>query len=188
MPGLIWTLPALPSPLHCVPPVNRWSRRTRWCPWSSSLQPSSARCAATWPRRPTTRCVCGGMLVWVMGWWAWCLCWSSMVAVLTLLASPLTALTHMHSPPQPLPSSLLPLAPQVIAFFTTARLTQYMAALVAAAGIPVLEIHSRKSQARGAEGRAGSRPAAARAQRVAPPASSSPAPPRPRSSPLCLPI
>lgn len=36
----------------------------------------------------------------------------------------------------------------MIAFFTTARLTQYMAALMTAAGLPVLEIHSRKSQAR----------------------------------------
>lgn len=35
---------------------------------------------------------------------------------------------------------------KVIVFFTTARLTQYMAALMAAAGMPVLEIHSRKSQ------------------------------------------
>ena len=35
---------------------------------------------------------------------------------------------------------------KVIAFFTTARLTQFMAALANAAGIPVLEIHSRKSQ------------------------------------------
>lgn len=35
---------------------------------------------------------------------------------------------------------------KVIVFFTTARFTQYMAALVSAAGIPVLEIHSRKSQ------------------------------------------
>ena len=37
---------------------------------------------------------------------------------------------------------------KVIVFFTTARFTQYMAALVAAAGMPVLEIHSRKSQVR----------------------------------------
>lgn len=37
---------------------------------------------------------------------------------------------------------------QVIVFFTTARLTQYMAALIDAAGLPVLEIHSRKSQVR----------------------------------------
>ncbi len=37
---------------------------------------------------------------------------------------------------------------KVIVFFTTARLTQYGAALMAAAGFPdVLEIHSRKSQA-----------------------------------------
>jgi ATP-dependent RNA helicase MSS116 len=35
---------------------------------------------------------------------------------------------------------------KVIVFFTTARLTQYMAALMEAAGLPVLEIHSRKSQ------------------------------------------
>lgn len=35
---------------------------------------------------------------------------------------------------------------KVIVFFTTARLTQYMAALIDAAGLPVLEIHSRKSQ------------------------------------------
>jgi superfamily II DNA/RNA helicase len=37
---------------------------------------------------------------------------------------------------------------KIIAFFTTARLTQYMAALMTAAGQPVLEIHSRKSQVR----------------------------------------
>jgi superfamily II DNA/RNA helicase len=36
---------------------------------------------------------------------------------------------------------------QVIAFFTTARQTQYMAELMNAAGVPTLEIHSRKSQA-----------------------------------------
>ncbi|GAB4823172.1 hypothetical protein N2152v2_010218 [Parachlorella kessleri] len=35
---------------------------------------------------------------------------------------------------------------KVIAFFPTARLTQYMAELTNAAGIPALEIHSRKSQ------------------------------------------
>lgn len=45
-----------------------------------------------------------------------------------------------------LPPSPLCRAPQVIVFFTTARLTQYMAALIDAAGLPVLEIHSRKSQ------------------------------------------
>ena len=45
-----------------------------------------------------------------------------------------------------LPPSSLCRAPQVIVFFTTARLTQYMAALIDAAGLPVLEIHSRKSQ------------------------------------------
>ena len=36
---------------------------------------------------------------------------------------------------------------KIIAFFTTARLTQYYAELMARAGIPCLEIHSRKSQA-----------------------------------------
>jgi hypothetical protein len=36
---------------------------------------------------------------------------------------------------------------KVIAFFTTARLTQYYAELMNATGIPVMEIHSRKSQA-----------------------------------------
>lgn len=49
------------------------------------------------------------------------------------------------------PDSIPPTRPpsrQVIVFFTTARLTQYMAALMAAAGLPVLEIHSRKSQVR----------------------------------------
>lgn len=35
---------------------------------------------------------------------------------------------------------------KIIVFFTTARLTQYMAALVNASGVEVLEIHSRKSQ------------------------------------------
>lgn len=35
---------------------------------------------------------------------------------------------------------------KVIAFFPTARLTQFMAELANAAGIPALEIHSRKSQ------------------------------------------
>eukprot|EP00887_Chlorella_sp_A99_P001294 scaffold14.g1294.t1 len=44
---------------------------------------------------------------------------------------------HIHSTP----------GFKVIAFFTTARLTQYMAALMNAAGLEVLEIHSRKSQA-----------------------------------------
>jgi ATP-dependent RNA helicase MSS116 len=38
---------------------------------------------------------------------------------------------------------------KAIVFFTTARLTQYMASLVSAAGLPVLEIHSRKSQVGG---------------------------------------
>jgi ATP-dependent RNA helicase MSS116 len=36
---------------------------------------------------------------------------------------------------------------KVIVFCTTARFTQYMAALMEAAGLPTLEIHSRKSQA-----------------------------------------
>jgi len=36
---------------------------------------------------------------------------------------------------------------KIIVFFTTARFTQYMAELVNAAGVDVLEIHSRKSQA-----------------------------------------
>lgn len=36
---------------------------------------------------------------------------------------------------------------QVIVFLTTARLTQYYAELMSKTGIPVLEIHSRKSQA-----------------------------------------
>lgn len=36
---------------------------------------------------------------------------------------------------------------KIIVFFTTARFTQYMAELVNAAGVEVLEIHSRKSQA-----------------------------------------
>ena len=35
---------------------------------------------------------------------------------------------------------------KIIAFFTTARLTQYAAELMNAAGVPTLEIHSRKSQ------------------------------------------
>jgi hypothetical protein len=43
----------------------------------------------------------------------------------------------------------LPRRHKVIAFFPTARLTQYMAELCNAAGIPALEIHSRKSQVRG---------------------------------------
>lgn len=36
---------------------------------------------------------------------------------------------------------------QVLVFFTTAKLTQMYAEVCNAAGIPVLEIHSRKSQA-----------------------------------------
>ena len=35
---------------------------------------------------------------------------------------------------------------QVLVFFTTAKLTQMYAEVCNAAGIPVLEIHSRKSQ------------------------------------------
>lgn len=35
---------------------------------------------------------------------------------------------------------------QVLVFFTTAKLTQLYAELCNAAGIPTLEIHSRKSQ------------------------------------------
>ena len=51
---------------------------------------------------------------------------------------------NAHCAPRPRP----PAGYKVIVFFTTARLTQYMASLVAAAGMPVLEIHSRKSQVR----------------------------------------
>ena len=36
---------------------------------------------------------------------------------------------------------------KVMAFFTTARITQFYCALFNAMGIPVLEMHSRKSQA-----------------------------------------
>ena len=39
-----------------------------------------------------------------------------------------------------------PHAAQVIAFFTTARLTQFYSELFLAMGAPVLEMHSRKSQ------------------------------------------
>ena len=35
---------------------------------------------------------------------------------------------------------------QVMCFFTTARITQFYCALFGAMGIPVLEMHSRKSQ------------------------------------------
>ena len=35
---------------------------------------------------------------------------------------------------------------KVVVFFTTARLTQFYAELFGAMGVPVLEIHSRKSQ------------------------------------------
>jgi ATP-dependent RNA helicase MSS116 len=38
-------------------------------------------------------------------------------------------------------------AAQVMCFFTTARITQFYCALFGALGIPVLEMHSRKSQA-----------------------------------------
>jgi hypothetical protein len=43
----------------------------------------------------------------------------------------------------------LPRRHKVIAFFSTARLTQYMAELCNAAGIPALDIHRHKSLVRG---------------------------------------
>ena len=49
------------------------------------------------------------------------------------------------SPPTAHPPRLQP-DHKIIVFFTTARLTQYMASLMIASGLPVLEIHSRKSQ------------------------------------------
>ena len=44
------------------------------------------------------------------------------------------------------PYAAPPNPPQVMAFFVTARLTQFYAEFMGAMGAPVLEIHSRKSQ------------------------------------------
>lgn len=49
--------PASRNPLPPLPlSRHRWTSRTPWSPWSSSLAPSSRCCAATQQTRPTTRC------------------------------------------------------------------------------------------------------------------------------------